>query len=134
MELDPEAVKKEVDRYNELAKSGEDTDFGKDPKFLKEFKAEGPYYAALMYDATRGVYGGIKTSPNAEVVDKDGHAIPGLYASGVISSGQFFGDFYPGRQAIGVAGYMGYIAGENASAFADESVANDFAGKNNKNK
>lgn len=44
MELDPEVVKKEVDRYNELAKAGEDTDFGKDPKFLKEFKAEGPYY------------------------------------------------------------------------------------------
>ncbi len=132
MELDPEVVKKEVDRYNELAKAGEDTDFGKDPKFLKEFKAEGPYYAALMYDATRGVFGGIKTSPRAEVVDKDGHAIPGLYASGVISSGQFFGDFYPGRQAIGVAGYMGYIAGENASAFADESVANDFADKGDK--
>lgn len=132
MELDPEVVKKEVDRYNELARAGEDTDFGKDPKFLKEFKAEGPYYAALMYDATRGVYGGIKTSPRAEVVDKDGHAIPGLYASGIISSGQFFGDFYPGRQAIGVAGYMGYIAGENASAFADESVANDYADKNDK--
>ena len=132
MELDPEVVKKEVDRYNELAKIGEDTDFGKDPKFLKEFKAEGPYYAALMYDATRGVYGGIKTSPRAEVVDKDGHAIPGLYASGVISSGQFFGDFYPGRQAIGVAGHMGYIAGENASAYADESVANDYAGESDK--
>ena len=132
MELEPEVVKKEVDRYNELARAGEDTDFGKDPKFLKEFKAEGPYYAALMYDATRGVFGGIKTSPRAEVVDKDGHAIPGLYASGVISSGQFFGDFYPGRQAIGVAGYMGYIAGENASAFADESVANDYADKNDK--
>ena len=78
MDLDPEVVKAEVDRYNELARAGEDTDFGKAEEFLKEFKAEGPYYAALMYDATRGVYGGIKTSPRAEVVDKDGNPIPGL--------------------------------------------------------
>lgn len=120
-ELDSDTLKSELERYNELARAGEDSDFGKDPKFLQEFKKEGPYYAALMYDATRGVYGGIKTSPRAEVVDENDQAIPGLYASGVISSGQFFGDFYPGRQAIGVAGYMGYIAGYNASDFAKEN-------------
>lgn len=121
MELDPEVVKEEVNKYNELARAGEDTDFGKDSEFLKEFKEEGPYYAALMYDATRGVYGGIKTSPRAEVVDENDNPIPGLYASGVISSGQFFGDFYPGRQAIAVAGHMCYIAGDSASEFTSKT-------------
>ncbi|WP_299031983.1 FAD-binding protein [uncultured Anaerococcus sp.] len=121
MELDPEVVKEEVNKYNELARAGEDTDFGKDSEFLKEFKEEGPYYAALMYDATRGVYGGIKTSPRAEVVDENDNPIPGLYASEVISSGQFFGDFYPGRQAIAVAGHMCYIAGDSASEFTSKT-------------
>lgn len=53
-----------------------------------------------MYDATRGNYGGIRTNTKAQVVDADNQPIPGLYASGIISSGQFFG----GRQAIGVVG------------------------------
>lgn len=117
MELDPEVVKAEVNRYNELAAAGKDTDFEKDPTFLKEFN-EGPYYAALLYDGTRGVYGGIKTNTDGAVVDEYGNPISGLYASGVISSGQFFGDFYPGRQALGVASHMGYISGRSASEYA----------------
>ena len=117
MELDPAVVKAEVDRYNELAAKGEDEDFGKKPEFLKEFN-EGPYYAALMYDATRGVFGGIKTNTKSEIVDENDNPIPGLYASGAISNGQFFGDFYPGRQALAVASHMGYIAGQSASDYA----------------
>lgn len=117
MELDPDVVQSEVNRYNELAALGEDKDYEKDPKFLKEFN-DGPYYAALLYDGTRGVYGGIKTNTEGAVVDKDNNPIPGLYASGVISSGQFFGDFYPGRQALAVASHMGYISGKAASEYA----------------
>lgn len=117
MELDGAVVQAAVDRYNELCAKGEDEDFGKAPEFLSAID-EGPFYAALLYDATRGDYGGIKTSPKAEVVTESGEAIPGLYASGIISSGQFFGDFYPGRQAIAVAAHMGFIAGQSAAAHA----------------
>lgn len=103
-----------VDRYNEMVEQGEDTDHGKDEEFLEAID-EGPFYLALMYDATRGNYGGIRTNPSAQVVNEDGEPINGLYASGVLSSGQFFGDYYPGRQSIGVASHMGYIAGDSAS-------------------
>jgi len=77
-----------------------------------------PFYAVKEYDLTRGNYGGIETNLAGEVTDKDGNAIPGLYAAGIISSAGFFGDYYPGREAFGVGAYMGFISGENAAKYA----------------
>lgn len=115
-EMDLDTLKATVERYNSLCKSGKDTDFGKDPSFLKTIEA--PYYAALCYDCTRGNYGGIVTDTKASVVKADGSPIGGLYAAGVISSGAFYGDLYPGGQALAVSSHMGFIAGENAAKYA----------------
>ena len=41
--------------------------------------------------------------------------IPGLYATGIISSGDYFGDYYPGREALSLCAHGGYIAGTNAA-------------------
>lgn len=101
-------------RYNELCNAQEDVDFGKDASYLKAID-DGVYYAVKEYNMTRGNYGGIVTNENAEVVDSDGNAIPGLYAAGIISSGAFFGDYYPGGEALGVGAHMGFIAGRNAA-------------------
>lgn len=115
-EMDVNTLEATVTRYNELCESGEDTDFGKDSSFLKSIEA--PYYAALCYDCTRGNYGGIVTNTEAAVVNDEGEPINGLYAAGVISSGAFYGDLYPGGQALAVASHMGFIAGENAAKYA----------------
>lgn len=117
MKLDAATVKATVDHYNELCKAGKDTDHDKDAKYLSAID-EGPFYAVKEYDLTRGNYGGIETNLNGEVTDKDGNAIPGLYAAGIISSAGFFGDYYPGREALGVGAYMGFISGENAAKYA----------------
>lgn len=121
MGLATDQVQAEVDRYNELVEQGEDTDFGKAAEFLSAID-DGTYYAAYLYDATRGNYGGIVTNVNAEVVDENGDPIEGLYASGTISSGEYFGDYYPGRQALGIASHMGYVSGEKAAEFAAEKA------------
>ena len=52
------------------------------------------------------------------MADANNNAIPGLYAGGIISSGAFFADYYPGGEALAVAAHMGYISGENAAAYA----------------
>ena len=117
MNLDPETVQATVDQYNKLCEAGEDTDHGKDAQYLSAID-EGPFYAVKEYDLTRGNYGGIETNLAGEVTDKDGNAIPGLYAAGIISSAGFFGDYYPGREALGVGAYMGFISGENAAKYA----------------
>lgn len=100
-----------------MCEAGEDTDNGKDAQYLSAIDA-GPFYAVKEYDLTRGNYGGIETNLAGEVTDKDGNAIPGLYAAGIISSAGFFGDYYPGREALGVGAYMGFISGENAVKYA----------------
>lgn len=115
--LPVDAVVASVNRYNEMIAQGEDTDFGKAPELLDAID-EGPFYIALLYDATRGNYGGIATDKQGRVITKEGEAIPGLFAGGIISSGPYIGDFYPGRQAIAVAVHMGFISGESAAEYA----------------
>ena len=117
MEIPVETLKAVIEQYNNLCENGEDTDCGKDPRYLSAIDDD-TYYGVLMYDGTRGNYGGIVTSTDGAVVDKDGNNIPGLYAGGIISSGAFFADYYPGGQALAVASHMGFKAGESAAEYA----------------
>ena len=111
--IDPEVLAKTVADYNALCESGKDTQFGKPEKYLKPLNS-GAYYAVKEYDMTRGNYGGILTNADFQVVKSDGSVIPGLYAAGLISSGSYFGDFYPGREALSLCAHGGYIAAMNA--------------------
>ena len=117
MNVDAEKLQATIDRYNELCAAGEDTDCGKAAEYLSAID-DGTYYAVKEYDMTRSNYGGIKTGLNAAVLNEAGEEISGLYAAGIISSGDTFGDYYPGGEALAVGVYMGYIAGTNAAANA----------------
>lgn len=117
MKIDEAALTATVRHYNELCAAGVDTDHEKDAQYLSAID-NGPFYAVKEYDMTRGNYGGIETNVNGEVTDQNQQVIPGLYAAGIISSAGFFGDYYPGREALGVGAYMGFISGENAAKYA----------------
>ncbi len=113
----PDALAKTVADYNTLCEAGEDTQFNKDAKYLNPI-TEGPFYAVKEYDMTRGNYGGILTNADFQVITEAGEPIPGLFATGIISSGDYFGDYYPGREALSLCAHGGYIAGNNAAEFA----------------
>jgi succinate dehydrogenase/fumarate reductase flavoprotein subunit/uncharacterized protein with FMN-binding domain len=113
--IEPDVLSETITHYNELCEAGEDTDFGKAADYLSPID-DGTYYAVKEYDMTRGNYGGILTSDEFEVIDSEGNAIPGLYAAGLISSGDYFGDYYPGREALSLDAHAGYIAGLAASS------------------
>ena len=115
--IDPATLAKTVEDYNTLCEAGEDTQCGKDAQYLNPIN-DGTYYAVKEYDMTRGNYGGILTNDRFEVVTDAGEAIPGLYAAGIISSGDYFGDYYPGREALSLCAHGGYIAGQNAAGAA----------------
>ncbi|MEE3488030.1 MAG: FAD-dependent oxidoreductase [Bulleidia sp.] len=117
MGVDADKLQATIDEYNKMCEAGEDTDLGKDPQYLTALTGD-TWYAVKEYDMTRGEYGGIVTDDKAEVTDVDGNAIPGLYAAGLISSGDLIGDFYPGMEALGVCSYMGWISGREAAAYA----------------
>ncbi len=117
--MSKEVLEDAIDRYNSMCDNQKDTDCGKDSQYLSAID-DGTYYAVKEYNCTRGNYGGILTNENAEVIDQDGNAISGLYAAGIISSGSYFGDYYPGCEALAVGAHMGYIAGKNAYSYSQQ--------------
>ena len=117
--MSKEVLENAIDRYNSMCDNQKDTDCGKDSQYLSAID-DGTYYAVKEYNCTRGNYGGILTNENAEVIDQDGKTISGLYAAGIISSGSYFGDYYPGCEALAVGAHMGYIAGKNAYSYSQQ--------------
>lgn len=116
MGVDAAALQATVDRYNELCASGEDTDCGKDAKYLSAID-DGTCYAVKEYDMTRSNYGGSKTEMDGAVLNEAGESIPSLYAAGIVPSGNALGDYYPGGEAFAIGVYMGYICGTNAAPY-----------------
>ena len=90
-----------VARFNELAATGKDTDFGRGDRAVEQLfngvvKEEpdranptmwplagtGPYYAALVTGGTLDTKGGPKATPDGQVLDDQDRPIPGLYGVG----------------------------------------------------
>lgn len=110
--VDPSTLSAELAKYNEVCKTGVDEEFGKEAKYLQPME-EGPYWAALSYSIIRAIAGGVKTNGNFQVLRGDGSAIEGLYAVGISSSREYWGDYYPGAMAIALCTHGGFIAGGN---------------------
>ena len=93
MKLPVETFKATVARYNELARSGKDLDFGKHPDRLTTLEKP-PFYTSQVRGCVLVILGGLKINNKLQVLDTGGNPIPGLYAAGNVS-GSFFGDQYP---------------------------------------
>lgn len=116
--VDAATLQKTVDDYNALVESGQDTAFGKDPKYLVKFTS-GPYYAVQMFNTSFSTAGGLDVDTQIRVL-KDDHVTPieGLYATGVDSMGVLLN---PNRNYVGFGGVAqgwlwtsGRLAGRNA--------------------
>jgi succinate dehydrogenase/fumarate reductase flavoprotein subunit len=89
LELPEGTLAATMDAYNRHAAAGEDPDFHKHPDWLKPLDA-GPW-AAFDISFGRANYfgftlGGLKISPDGEVLREDGSPVPGLYAAGASAS------------------------------------------------
>jgi hypothetical protein len=94
-----------VTRYNEFADKGVDEDFEKP---IMHKISTPPFYAAWAPIGMLDSFGGLRINGRAQVVDRWGEVIPGLYAGGEASGG--------GQQhGLGRASVHGYIAGTNAA-------------------
>ena len=58
--------------------------------------------------------GGVKINTSAEVLDKEGNAIPGLWAAGEVTGGIHAGNRLGGNAVADIFTF-GKIAGENAA-------------------
>jgi tricarballylate dehydrogenase len=74
---------------------------------------KGPFYAYPIISGVCFTYGGVKTNRNAQVVDNDGRAIPGLYAVGE-AAGLYY-QVYTGATSVLRGAVFGRIAGAHAA-------------------
>lgn len=74
---------------------------------------QGPFVAYPIMAANVFTFGGLKTTPDAEVVDRDGHPITGLYAAGELT-GLYYSN-YTGSTSVLRGATFGRIAGERAA-------------------
>lgn len=104
--------------FNRYAERGEDPLFHKHAKYLKPL-TKGPWAA---FDCSIGkVYypyftlGGLHTLPTGEVLNAEGHVIPGLYAAGRNACGlPRTGAGYSSGMSVGDATFFGRMAGISA--------------------
>ena len=116
--MDVETAKASIERYNELAHAGEDTDFFKSSQRLFALE-NGPFYAAECGCAlTLGNLGGLESDEDCHVYNTDRELIPGLYAAGATQGGRFAVQYPISLKGLscGMCMVYGKIAGENAAA------------------
>lgn len=116
--MDVETAKASIERYNEMAKAGEDTDFFKSSKRLFALE-NGPFYAAECGVAlTLGNLGGLESDADCHVYDTNRELIKGLYVCGAPQGGRFAVQYPISLKGLsaGMCMVFGKIAGENAAA------------------
>jgi 3-oxosteroid 1-dehydrogenase len=128
LRLDAATLTATIERFNTQAHAGRDADFGRgdqpfdrlygdptiqpNPNLLPLDRQ--PYYALAVYPGDIGTNGGLRTNINAQVLDTNGIAIEGLYATGNVTA-SVMGRSYPGGGAtIGPAMTFAFVAARHA--------------------
>lgn len=117
IDVDVDGLKKQVELFNESAKRGEDEQFERDPKTMREF-GEGPYYAIKMSYDVLNTQGGPERNTKAEILDVNDQPIPHLYGAGEL--GGICANQYQGGGNLAECLIFGKIAGEQAANVEDE--------------
>ncbi len=130
--VDPDAFLRTVHAFNAACR----TDIPFDPNVLDGRRTDGlaldktnwanplvrpPFHA---YHVTTGVtftFGGLKVTANAEVVDRYGGTVPGLYAAGEMVGGLFFQNYASGTGLMSGATF-GRLAGAHAARLTAGSL------------
>ena len=122
-------LKDTIARFNEMARLGDDADFGRgrsaydhfygDPKVMPNPNLapldKPPFYAMPIFPGDIGTNGGLVINAHAQVLRPSGNPIPGLYATGNVTA-SVMGHSYPGAGAtLGPAMTFGYIAALHAA-------------------
>ncbi len=113
--VDAAALEKSVARWNELCKTGKDSDFGR-PRGSMMPIAEPPFYGAQAWAVVSNTQGGPVHDAEQRIIDVYGKPIPRLYSAGELGSS--FGHLYMSGGNIVECFVTGRIAGRNAAKAA----------------
>jgi fumarate reductase flavoprotein subunit len=115
MNVPVDKFKSTIARYNQLARSGKDLDFGKRSDRMTTIEKP-PFYAGKGFYWFMCAMGGLIANTRLQPLDKNFEVIQGLYLGGNII-GNRFGVRYPSMLpglSNGMALHFGRIAGINA--------------------
>ena len=102
-----------VNAFNEHVASGEKDEFGR--TLYSTPIDNGPFYAGPRVPTVHHTMGGVRINAKAEVIDRSGNVIDGLYAAGEVTGG-IHGSNRLGGNALTDILVFGRIAGENVAA------------------
>ncbi len=127
--IDAAGLQATLTRYNRLALDGKDKDFGRGETAYNRIQGDairaasrgltnpcmgpierGPFYAVKIVMGSLGTFAGLRTNENAQVLDAQGQAIPGLYAGGNDMNSVMGGHYPAGGITLGPAMTFGFIA------------------------
>ena len=100
-------------KYQEYQAKGEDLEFERKADEMPRPLTLAPYYAIEVEPVLHHTMGGIKINSNAEVVNKNGNPVPGLYAAGEVTGGVHGGNRLGGNAVADII-VFGQIAGTSA--------------------
>ena len=118
MNVDAAVLQETMDAWAADIAAQTDAEFGRDDLAEVKYHLDtAPYYAVMIAPGIHHTMGGVKIDTSAEVLDKDGNVIPGLFAAGEVTGGVHGGNRLGGNAVADIV-VFGRIAGANAAAYA----------------
>lgn len=122
--IDRQGLRRTVDDFNRHARLGQDPAFGRGGSAYNRKQGDalhqpnpcvapieqGPFYAVKVEAGSFGTFAGLKTNEHAQVLDRQGLPIAGLYAAGSDMASIMGGHYPAGGINLGPAATFGYIA------------------------
>jgi 3-oxosteroid 1-dehydrogenase len=122
--VDVEGLAETVSRFNDMARTGVDTDFHRGDSAYDKYYGDptnkpnpclgpidqAPFYAVKIVPGDLGTKGGIVTDERARALRPDGTVIEGLYAAGNASAAVMGRTYAGAGSTIGPAMVFGYLA------------------------
>ena len=115
MGVPADTLEETLKSWNEAVEKKEDTEFGR-TSFAAALDTA-PFYAIKVTPGVHHTMGGLKINTVTEVLNKEGKAIPGLFAAGEVTGG-VHGANRLGGNAVCDFTVFGKIAGESAANYA----------------
>jgi succinate dehydrogenase/fumarate reductase flavoprotein subunit len=125
--IEPTALAETVAEHNRAAIEGVDRAFGKGSTAYNRFYGDAqvgpnpclapivqaPFFAVEIFPGDLGTFAGIRTNRHAQVIDRDGAAIRGLYAVGNDAASIAGGNYPGGGITLGPAIVFAYLAAQH---------------------
>ncbi|MGX7025030.1 flavocytochrome c [Vagococcus hydrophili] len=115
LDMDEKALSETVTTWNKAVADKKDAEFNR-ATGMDHGLEKADYYAIKIAPGIHYTMGGVKVNTNTEVLDKDGKAIKGLYASGELTGG-LHGENRIGGNSVGDIIVFGRQSGKQSAAF-----------------